>query len=168
VDADQIKELARLRMAIGYLGEQSKTGWWSSTFSGTNAKAFLGPVFPRTYVLAQLQGVTSAAAKLHDDRIGIGDVFHLFRLPEDLEQSLHAIQHEEILDLAASVTANLQSAMRCLSTCAEDRRNDAVGPVRIGHLAQLRDTPRWRDVACYYLGGFERDEEVFPFFSDSK
>lgn len=168
MDADHIRDLARLRLAVGYLGEQAETGWWSSTFCGTGGTAFLAPVFPRTHVLAQFQGSTSAAARVHDDRIGIGDVFHLFRLPEDLEQSLHAIEHKAGSEFATAVTANVQSAMCFLSACAEDQHIDAVGPVRIGQLASLRDASCWKAVAACYLDGFQHNREVFPFFSDKK
>ncbi|HPP28650.1 MAG TPA: BrxE family protein [Phycisphaerae bacterium] len=162
MDADQIKQLARLRLAVGYLGEQAEMGWWSSTFCGKSGTAFLAPVFPRTHALAQYHGATAAAARVHDDRIGVGDVYHLFRLPEDLEQSLHAVGR--IDDLATSV----HTAMGFLSAYAENERNDAVGPVNVGGLASLRDSSRWKLVAACYLSGFEQQRETFPFFSDRK
>lgn len=162
MDADQIKQIARLRLAVGYLGEQAQTGWWSSTFCGKGGTAFLAPVFPRTHALAQYHGATAAAARVHDDRIGVGDVFHLFRLPEDLEQSLHAV------DRIDDLTTSGQAAMDFLSAYAAGERNDAVGPVNIGSLASLRDAPSWKSVAACYLSGFKQQRETFPFFSDKK
>jgi hypothetical protein len=162
MDANQLKELARLRLAVGCLGEKANSGWWSSAFCGAGGTAFLAPAFPRTHVLAQLHGVTSAAARVHDDRIGVGDVFHLFRLPEDLEQSLHPIDRIE------DVTTSVQSAMSFLCVYAADQRNDTVGPVNIGRLATLRDASRWKSAAASYLSGLEHNRETFPFFSDKK
>ena len=91
LETQQIEQLTLMRFAVGFLGEQANPWWWDSSFCGNNGKAFLSPVFPRTYIHAQYQGVVSAAALVHDDRIGVGNVFHLFRLPEDIEQGLHAI-----------------------------------------------------------------------------
>jgi len=162
MNAAQLNGLARLRLVVGYLGEQAETGWWSSTFCGTGGTAFLAPVFPRTHALAQYHGVTAAAARVHDDRIGVGDVFHLFRLPEDLEQSLHMI------DRIDDVTASVQAAMSFLATYADEKRKDAVGPVNIGQLASLQDASYWKSVAASYLGGFEQNRETFPFFSNKK
>lgn len=80
MNADLISLVMRLRVAVGYLGEKDQNGWWTSSFLSPTSKPFLSPVFPRTFALAQLHGVTAAAAAVHDDRIGVGDVFHLFRL----------------------------------------------------------------------------------------
>lgn len=162
MDAEQIKQIAMLRLAVGYLGEKAQNAWWSSTFCGNGGTAFLAPVFPRTHMLAQYHGATVAAARVHDDRIGVGDVFHLFRLPEDMEQNLHTLDHID------SLTTNVQTAMDFLSTYASDERNDAIGPVNIGNLASLRDTLRWKSVAACYLNGFEQQRETYPFFSDKK
>ncbi len=168
MDSEQIKNLAQLRMAVGYLGEQAETRWWSSEFCGPGGKAFLAPVFPRTHVLAQLQGVTSAAALVHDERIGVGEVFHLFRLPEDLEQSLHAVDPGEQLGPLAEVKVSVESARRFLSDYAGDMLTDAVGPVRIGQLSSMREASAWRNVAACYCAAFQQQRETFPFFSDSK
>jgi hypothetical protein len=34
--------------------------------------------------------VKEAAARVHDEYIGVGKVYHLFRLPEHIEQALHS------------------------------------------------------------------------------
>uniref|UniRef100_UPI0039B77F6C BrxE family protein n=1 Tax=Pseudomonas sp. P1B16 TaxID=2986074 RepID=UPI0039B77F6C len=78
--------IAELRVLVGYLGEQ-QPAWWSSQFFSPTAAAFLGPVFARSTTLAQYQGVTAAAARKHEEHIGEGRTFHLFRLPEIFEQS---------------------------------------------------------------------------------
>ena len=79
--------IAELRVLIGYLGEKGQSNWWSSEFFSATAAAFLAPIFNRSLFLAQYQGATAAAAKIHDEAIGVGRIYHLFRLPIGLEQA---------------------------------------------------------------------------------
>ena len=95
MDADHLVTLATLRILVGYLGEREQFGWWQSAFFAPGSQAFLAPLFARTQLLAQCNGVTRAACLIHDERIGVGHVYHLFRLPEDMEQGLHGILNEE-------------------------------------------------------------------------
>lgn len=166
IDIQQVKNLALLRVAIGFLGEQANPRWWTSSFCGSNGKAFLAPVFPRTYVHAQYQGVVSAAALVHDDRIGVGNVFHLFRLPEDIEQALQSSGKDEINMALTDVMRDVDSAKKFLRGHAGSVQKTSQGPVKVGHLSALRDTSVWKDVAAFYLNGFEQQRETFPFFSD--
>src|SRR5579883_2609864 len=123
--------LARLRILIGYLGESAQFGWWSSNFFGPGSKAFLSPVFARTSLLAQYHGVTAAAAKVHDEHIGVGRVYHLFRLPEDLEHALHVVLHDE--KTAGSLAGLVNGRDAGLATLAEKdgaiARPSAEGPI---------------------------------------
>ena len=89
MQSTELTSLATLRLLVGFLGEKDHFAWWQSSFFAPGSNAFLAPVFPRTQLLAQYEGVTRAASLQHDDRIGVGDVCHLFRLPEDVEQGLH-------------------------------------------------------------------------------
>ena len=79
--------IAELRVLIGYLGEKNQANWWGSEFFSATATAFLAPIFNRSLFLAQYQGATAAAAKIHDEAIGVGRIYHLFRLPIGLEQA---------------------------------------------------------------------------------
>jgi len=88
-------DLIRLRFIVGYLGEQLQPTWWSSSFLAPVSTAFLTPMFSKTALLAQYHGIREAAARIHDEHIGIGKgVFHLFRLPDTLEQELHSLLRE--------------------------------------------------------------------------
>ncbi|MEI6263193.1 MAG: BrxE family protein, partial [Deltaproteobacteria bacterium] len=71
-----------MRLLVGYLGEKDQFNWWPTTFICSFSNLFLSPVFPRTTLLSQYHGILEAARRLHDERIGVGSVFHLFRLPE--------------------------------------------------------------------------------------
>jgi len=151
INAQLISDLKILRFAIGTLGEQATPRWWTSSFCGNNGKAFLAPVFPRTYIHAQYQGVVSAAALVHDDRIGVGNVFHLFRLPEDIEQALQTIAKDELNVALSDVMKDADSATKFLRGYASSAQKTSQGPVKVGQLSALRDTSVWKDVATFYL-----------------
>src|SRR5687768_11401701 len=107
--------IATLRAVVGFLGEKDQFGWWASSFFAAGSTAFLAPAFPRTQLVAQCMGVVGAASKVHDERIGVGQVYHLFRLPEDLEQAVHRVMHEQ--DVATGIrrhVANREKSMEFL------------------------------------------------------
>jgi hypothetical protein len=166
IQPEQLDKLATLRAVVGLLGEQAQSSYWSSSFFDAGSKSFLAPVFPRTQILAQYRGVTSAAAIVHDDRIGVGDVFHLFRLPEDMEQGLHAAAEGTAVPSITESTASRESALQFLTDYTGENREKSEGPVKIGPLISIRDASVWKEAAAYYLAGIEANTDTFPFFSD--
>jgi hypothetical protein len=161
-----VDSVAALRLAVGFLGEQEQAGWWPSAFLGASSKPFLSPVFPKTTVLAQCRGVTHAAARVHDERIGVGSVFHLFRLPEDIEQAVHRLlEQQEPAQRLSSAVKDQQSALTSLKALAASKQPPGNGPVRVGRAADLSKLDSWRVVAAHYVAGFQASSEVFPFFS---
>lgn len=63
--------IAELRVLIGYLGEKNQAHWWGGELLSPSATAFLAPIFNRSLFLAQYQGSSRAAAKVHDEAIGV-------------------------------------------------------------------------------------------------
>jgi hypothetical protein len=169
-DIDQIKfeSLVALRIVVGYLGEREQYAWWSSSFFAAGSKAFLTPVFGRTHVLAQSTGVTRAASLVHDERIGFGNVYHLFRLPEDLEQAIHRALHDS--DMGARVgalVANQATALDYLRTTAGPYTGAGIGPTRVGDTHELRQDALWSIVAANYSHAFESLSQIYPYFSET-
>lgn len=161
--------LATMRAIIGYLGEQGQYAWWHSSFFAPASRAFLAPIFARTPVVAQCMGVTRAAAVLHDERIGVGRVYHLFRLPEDMEQSIHRALHDP--DLGARITASTVStdaALAYLREMATSMVTSGIGPTLIGEARALRTADTWRLVTTHYLRAFEQGAQVYPYFIEPK
>jgi hypothetical protein len=163
---DVLHTVAALRLAVGALGEHSQPTWWPSAFLSPSSKYFLTPVFPKATVLAQCRGVTHAAARIHDERIGVGSVFHLFRLPEEIEQSLHRLleRDEQARRISAAVNDRAVAAASRKSFASGHVRS-VGGPVRVGRVADISIIDSWRAVAAHYSSGFESSAEVFPFFS---
>jgi hypothetical protein len=75
VKANHTHQIVGLRLAVGLLGEQGQSAWWPSGFLGRHAHAFLNPVFGSKTAMAQFSGVTEAACRVHDERIGVDGYF---------------------------------------------------------------------------------------------
>jgi hypothetical protein len=161
-----VSTIATLRAAVGFLGERGQAGWWQSSFFAPGGSAFLAPIFGRTQTLAQCTAVRDAAALIHDERIGVGHVYHLFRLPEDLEQRVHAALHEpDLIGAIGEVVSSRDRALEYLREQAEPVGDTTAGPARAGDLKDLRSPTSWSGVAALYLLGLESGVEVFPYFA---
>lgn len=165
----RLEDIAKLRIAVGYLGERERLGWWQSSFFMDWSKSFLKPIFSHTQFVAQYSGVVQAANLIHDERIGIGRVFHLFRLPEVFEQGLRQVvlRPDFSIDMAPYLTST-ESALGFLNSQAAGPYHPAVGPVRVGQLEHTYDPEVWCTVAAHYAHGFEQNSQVFPYFLDSR
>ncbi len=167
MDQNLLETLANLRILIGYLGEKAQLGWWQSNFFSSASNAFLSPVFPRTQLLAQYSGVTRSTALVHDQRIGVGNVYHLFRLPEDMEQGVHRlIQGEDAYTKILSQIRDQNSALGYLREHANMLPSPGLGPVRIGNIHDLRMIDYWQTARAHYLAAFEAGHQAFPYFMD--
>src|SRR5262245_10577606 len=117
---NDIDQTIRLRIAVGYLGEKAANPWWPSSFLGRHAFIFLSPVFGNRTTVVQYHGVVEAACRAHDEKIGIGRVFHLFRLPEAAERriSSYLLEGRIAVDLRECCDSR-ESAERVLANLAK-------------------------------------------------
>ena len=167
MEIDLLAALAQYRMVIGYLGEKERYGWWQSSFFTQGSSAFLSPLFGRTQLLAQCNGVTQAAALMHDERIGVGNVYHLFRLPEELEQSIHqALHNAQLGETIQKIISSKDFALDYLRKNSATPDKPGIGPTRVGNINALREQKAWNDVAGLYLSAFEEQNEIFPYFTN--
>ena len=167
MDVTVVATLAHLRAIVGFLGERDQSGWWPSAFLSAGNRPFLAPVFGRTLVLAQCAGVTRAAALAHDARIGVGRVFHLFRLPEDVEQRVHHALHDPVVGQQITAnTASVDAALAALRDAAHTALGGGVGPTQVGALADLATPALWRMVAAQYAHAFAAQTQVYPYVTE--
>jgi hypothetical protein len=150
---------------MGYLGEKEQYNWWPSSFFSLSSTAFLAPIFSRTQDLARLSGVSRAASRVHDEYIGVGAVYHLFRLPERLEQRIVAHMQQEQEQLR--VPTAREEALTWLQEYAAETPIATLGPVRVGDIQQLQDKDSWKTVAAHYLSAFEMGERTYPYFRNT-
>ena len=166
---EELLDVAKLRILVGYLGEKDQSGWWQSSFFSQSSQAFLVPIFSKTSFLAQYHGVKEAASKIHDDHIGVGKgVYHLFRLPENVEQKLHQMVGE--IDLAEQMTHKLvdgPSATAALHAFVASEIDSQEGPIQVGGIKEIEQQKIWGVIAGYYLKAFGEETKVFPYFAET-
>ena len=163
-----IETCYKLRLAVGYLGEKNQHDWWPSAFLAGTGSAFLLPIFPRSANLAAYHGVVEAARLLHDKHIGIGRVFHLFRLPEEMEHELHHGVHRlDLSDWRSDALRSPEAATGELERLASGGLTAPEGPVRVGTRRSLWKNDSIEDVARHYVDAFRRGIRCFPYFTES-
>lgn len=165
VDPDVIlSEILKLRLCVGYLGEKEQSNWWTSLWLSPHAVAFLSPIYGNRADAARLSGVTEAARRVHDSRIGIGQVFHLFRLPEALERRLHDAATGAT---SLSIPSSVDDAHSRLSSIARNTDKLSEGPIRIGTPAELLEDDWTGPVAGRYHAAFHAGAMTLPYFAEA-
>jgi len=154
-----------LRLLIGYLGEAAQFNWWPTSFFQPSSKQFLEPVFARTTRLAQYHGVKEAARRLHDEHIGVGSVFHLFRLPEEMEREIHGRFEDQVgIEKLIGELASKDAALHALSVLADGDRSAGEGPISIGKVSDLRTNKAIKETARCYKAAFNQGAKSYPYF----
>jgi hypothetical protein len=160
--ASELTTVAKMRVAVSYLGEKEQQAWWGSSFYSRGSSAFLSPLFPRSELLAQCRGASSAALRVHDERIGVGKVFHLFRLPEEMERGIHEnLCQASLVAEARQMIEDEKTAFAYLSSFGVTKT--MPGPVREGTLAELGKPSLWSSMASHYAFAIRNQMQVFPY-----
>jgi hypothetical protein len=163
MDQTHLSQLLKLRILVGYLGERAQFSWWPTAFFEPSSRLFLEPVFARTTPLSQYHGVTEAARRLHDENLSVG-TFHLFRLPEEVEQDLHALMRDAAMsDEPLSVPASREEALASLAAASTPRGDEQEGPTAVGAIADLSAPRTLANLAASYAGAFQRNGRAYPY-----
>lgn len=161
--ADHLAQLLEMRILIGFLGERSQFAWWPTAFYEASSRLFLEPVFSKTSRLAQYHGVLEAARRLHDEHLSVG-TYHLFRLPEEMEQDLHSILQSGRYDgLQNSLSESKQAALTALNALAGKGATFSEGPVALGRIQELDQPETLQAFSGAYLTAFLRNARSFPY-----
>ena len=156
-----------LRLIVGYLGEKAQQNWWPTSFYEPSSRLFLGPTFPRTFPQAQYYGVCEAARRLHDSRIGMGNAFHLFRLPTEMEQDgYHLLQNGMLTDgfvPPTDVSAALESLAELGHRSRDQLDTAPAGPHLVGAWTTPVTEATLAEFAGAYLRAFRDGTQVFPY-----
>lgn len=157
--------VSELRILVGYLGEQSPS-WWPCQFFSPSAVPFLAPVFTRTLFQAQCQGVSAAAARVHDEHIGVGRSLHLFRLHEGLEQAVAAFLTDAAFKEA--ITPHLASRDLALArlTSLGTHAPASEGPVSVGDISDDLAS-QLKAIAGLYADAFGKGIKTFPYLREA-
>ena len=165
--ASELTTVAKMRIVVSYLGEKEQQAWWGSSFYSRGSSAFLSPLFPRSELLAQCRGASSAALRVHDERIGVGKVFHLFRLPEEMERGIHEnLCQASLVAEARQLIDDAKTAFTFLSSFGVTTTKP--GPIREGTLAELGKQSLWSSMASHYAFAIQNQMQVFPYIVDDQ
>ena len=155
--------LLEMRLLVGFLGERAQCAWWPTAFYETSSRLFLAPVFSRTPRLAQYHGVLEAARRLHDEYLSVGS-YHLFRLPEEVEQDLHKAVLSQVGEaLAGRMPRNQEAALEALRRLAAANVRSSVGPTAVGSIGDLDSMDTLEAIAAAYLSAFTQNARAFPY-----
>jgi hypothetical protein len=175
---DSLLTWLNLRLLVGYLGERAQGAWWPTAFYEPSSRFFLEPVFSKTARLAQYHGVLEAARRLHDDHLSVGS-YHLFRLPEEIEQNLHALMEHQVREASTPpVPQNREAALAALQSlalpdapspngAAADQDPVALtsreGPVAVGRIQHLHHPATLASIAAAYGAAFAQGTKTYPY-----
>jgi hypothetical protein len=162
-----IHQILALRLAVGLLGEQEQSAWWPSSFLGRHAQTFLTPIFGSKTRMAQYNGVTEAACRVHDERIGVGRVFHLYRLPETIEQWIsNPFQEGSLPEDVMRCFNSPEAAESILAGLAKAPAAAKPGPVRLGGAEMINAPEGIALLAANYRLAFQTGIKCYPYFTD--
>jgi hypothetical protein len=160
--------IAELRVLVGYLGEKGQANWWSSEFFSANAAAFLAPIFNRSVFLAQYQGATAAAAKVHDEAIGVGRIYHLFRLPIGLEQAAaETLNDATFIKSLQDKLVGRELAMSRLAELVAGTATATPGPVSLGQMGDDLGAELLRAAGIYH-SAFKLGIQSLPYLRETE
>ena len=164
--AYNIRTLAKLRCCVAFLGEKPNQNWWDSRYLDSTGQKFMENIFPKAAFAAAVEGASKSACGFHDERIGKGNVFHLFRLPISIEQSIHQfLLSEEIREFSQSIT-DQESAMQIIREMVDSSVDAPEGPVQVGTRKDLGTDFSIAEMAKHYLCAFESSQHTLPYFVD--
>lgn len=155
--------LLQIRLLVGFLGERAQCGWWPTAFFEPSGRLFLEPVFAITKGLAQYHGVCEAARRLHDEHLNVGS-YHLFRLPEEVEQDLHGLVLSTTADGPANADLQNQSvALDALCRLGAPEAPASVGPANVGSITALDKLITLKSIAGAYASAFSQGTKTYPY-----
>jgi hypothetical protein len=162
MNGTHLTRLLQIRVLVGFLGERAQFGWWPTAFYEPSSRLFLDPVFARTSRLAQYHGVLEAASRLHDDHLSRGS-YHAFRLPEEIEQDLHALVQSSYGEELARQTLSKVAAFDSLKHLAGTHLHANEGPTAIGKIRDLNLPNLLESMAGAYLAAFSSGFNSYPY-----
>lgn len=156
-----LKPVLKARLLVGFLGERAQFGWWPTAFYESSGRLFLEPIFSRAPQVAQYHGVIEAARRLHDGHLSVG-TYHLFRLPEEIEQDLHVLVQTAAEEWSpAALYRDKRTALTALADMAGAAKKSGVGPISIGNVRDV--TNHLTEIASIYCSAFSSNAQSFPY-----
>lgn len=160
----KVNFLIHIRLLVGYLGESASIPWWNTKVFSSSGSSYLKICFPRNHLMAGMHAMETAARSQHDSRIGVGRVYHLFRLRPESEEELHRFLLRHSCDL--KVPEDFASALTQLQEMGNQRLKLSEGPIHLGEIRKGFNEPALVKMASLYAKAFEAGKQTYPYFTD--
>lgn len=158
-----LSTLLQMRLLVGFLGERAQFGWWPTSFHEASSRLFLEPVFSKTSKLAQYHGVLEAARRLHDEHLSVGS-YHLFRMPEEIEQDLHSLVLSPLgEEIAGKLPQKKDEALEAIKHLCQSDMKVSEGPTAVGRIKDIDSPDALRAIAGAYASAFSRNARAYPY-----
>jgi hypothetical protein len=158
--SELIEQFILLRLQVAYAGEASKPSWWPTACLTAGAALDFKALFSEAAPAVAWQLSSQAACQAHDKWLS-GMDYHLFRLPEGLEE---AIYHTG-LQLSSLQAQALLAQKEALLAGAKVAGSNATGPHRLGNSADLLTGNALTELRACYAAAFAEGTQVFPYFT---
>lgn len=152
--------LARLRLSVLASGEALPEKYWDSRGMSEVGQNDLRTIFPRTSMVAAATHASVLAQSHHDELTRATGVYHLFRLPTDVDASLHRQQIASVTDDKETEGA----AWSELSDLPKQEVSAQEGAVNLGALSLVskKDISK---IANTYKAAFDAGLNCVPYFT---
>lgn len=160
--SELIEQFILLRLQVAYAGETGKPSWWPTACLTAGAALDFKALFADAGPAVAWQLSSQAACQAHDKWLS-GMDYHLFRLPEGLEE---AIYHTG-LQLSSSQAQALLAQKESLLNRTKAITTTATGPHRLGSSSDLLTGHALPALRACYAAAFAEGSQVFPYFTAS-
>ena len=157
--AELVEQFLLLRLQVASAGEASVPAWWPTTCLTTDAALDFKHLFADAAPAVAWQLSSQAACQAHDKWLS-GMDYHLFRLPEGLEE---AIYHTG-LQLPVAQAQQWLTEKTAFATATANTA-PATGPQRLGSSADLLSGAALPALRACYGAAFQGGVQVFPYFT---
>lgn len=158
--SELIEQFILLRLQVAYAGEASKPSWWPTTCLTAGAALDFKALFSEAAPAVAWQLSSQAACQAHDKWLS-GMDYHLFRLPEGLEE---AIYHTG-LQLSSAQAQALLAQKEVLLQEPASTAPTATGPHRLGSSSDLLMGNALPALRACYAAAFASGNQAFPYFT---
>lgn len=158
--AELVEQFLLLRLQVAHAGEASAPAWWPTRCLTTDAALDFKHLFANAAPAVAWQLSSQAACQAHDKWLS-GMDYHLFRLPEGLEE---AIYHAG-LQLPVAQGQQWLATKEALVTTLAGEATPVAGPLRLGSSADLLSGAALLTLRTCYVTAFHYGAQVFPYFT---
>jgi len=166
-----LQRLLTIRTIIAALGEHPPAPWWRTQFLTDAGLRATARIFPRTAVAAAILSVCEAARRDHDNKVGVGRRYHLFRLPTEWEDGVASTltRQESQAELKQLLQSGRDELLKKLELLAQgSKRVGKEGPIALGAGARISTSEAIAELAANYLRAFTNNQKCYPYFEDQE